>query len=151
LKAYYLRTLILFSYISHYTALQKFAARITGTMLERIISSLILLLSITRLFIGIGSSELKAINASQYYTDKDKRRKKYVKLSVSSDMLFQLICVVEIIGLPIRHETIDFQPLINASEVLLIAITVADKGYDTEDNHILVRVRIRAFSIIPAR
>ena len=110
-----------------------------------------MLLSIRTVFISIDSSGFKATNASQYYTDKDKRRKKYVKLSVSSDMLFQLICVVEIICLPIRHETIDFQPLINASEVLLIAITVADKGYDTEDNHILVRVRIRAFSIIPAR
>ena len=35
---------------------------------------------------------------------------------------------------------IDFQPLvIKASEILPISVTVADKGYDSEDNHVLVR------------
>jgi hypothetical protein len=43
-------------YIPHYTTLQKFAARINGTILAKIISSFILLLSyINRLFIGIDS------------------------------------------------------------------------------------------------
>jgi hypothetical protein len=67
IEAYYLRTLIQLSHIPHYTTLQKFAARITGTILERIISSFILLLSIRTLFIGIDSSGFKATNTSQYY------------------------------------------------------------------------------------
>ena len=42
------------SHIPHYTTLQKFAATVSGTILERIISSFTLLLSnIRRLFIGI--------------------------------------------------------------------------------------------------
>jgi hypothetical protein len=73
IEAYYPTTLIQLSHIPHYTTLQKFAARITCTMLERIISSFILLLSIRTLFIGIDSSRFKATNASQYYIQiKDK-------------------------------------------------------------------------------
>ena len=53
-EAYYLRMFMQLSHIPHYTTLQKFAARISGTILGRIISSFILLLSnIRRLFIGI--------------------------------------------------------------------------------------------------
>jgi hypothetical protein len=33
----------------------------------------------------------------------------------------------------------------------LSAVTTADKGYDSEDNHILVRESLHAFSVIPAR
>jgi hypothetical protein len=67
--------------------------------------------------------------------------KKYVKLSVSADvLLFQLICTIKIRRAPTRHDTKDFPPLvIKASETLPISVTVADKGYDSENNHILVR------------
>ena len=88
IEAYYLRMFLQLSHIPHYTTLQKFAARINGTILAKIISSFILLLNhIHRLFIGIDSSGFKITNASQYYTDKVKIQKKYLKLSVSADML----------------------------------------------------------------
>ena len=32
-----------------------------------------------------------------------------------------------------------------------LSIVVADKGYDSEDNHVLVRERLHAYSIIPPR
>ena len=68
-EAYYLRLSLQLSRIPHYTTLQKFAARISGTLLERIISSFIILLlsNIKRLVIGIDSSGFKLSNASQYY------------------------------------------------------------------------------------
>ena len=153
IEAYYLRMFLQLSHIPHYTTLQKFAARINGTILAKIISSFILLLNhIHRLFIGIDSSGFKITNASQYYTDKVKIRKKYLKLSVSADMLFQLICIIKIRRAPTKHDIIDFPPLaIKASEILPISITVADKGYDSEDNHVLVREYVHALSIIPPR
>ena len=125
------------SHIPHYTTLQKFAARINGTILAKIISSFILLLNyIHRLLIGIDSSVFKVTNASQYYTDKARVRKKYLKLSLSADLLSQIICTVKIRRAPTRHDNIDFQPLvIRTSEVLPISVTVADKDYDSEDNH----------------
>jgi hypothetical protein len=37
------------------------------------------------------------------------------------------------------------------SEMVPLCIVVGDKGYDGEDNHILVREKLCAFSIIPTR
>jgi hypothetical protein len=63
-EAYYLRTFLQLSHIPHYTTLQKFAARINGTLLERIISSFILLLTnIGKIFTGIDSTGFKITNA----------------------------------------------------------------------------------------
>ena len=152
-EAYYLRISLRLSYIPHYTALQKFAARINGTILAKIISSFILLLSyINRLFIGIDSSWFKVTNASHYYTDKAKLRNKYLKLSLSADLLSQIICTLKIRRAPSRHDNIDFQHLIiRTSEVLPISVVVADKGYDSEGNHVLAREQLHAFSVIPTR
>ena len=54
-EAYYLRMSLQLSHIPHYTTLQKFAARISGTILAKILSSFILLLLnyVNSLFIGI--------------------------------------------------------------------------------------------------
>ena len=101
LEAYYLRMFMQLSNIPHYTTLQKFAARVSGTILEKIkiISSFVVLFSnIRRLFIGIkihqDSNYLS--NASQYYTDKvNLHKKKYLKLStgvegtISDSMFYQ--------------------------------------------------------------
>ena len=35
--------------------------------------------------------------------------------------------------------------------MLPLSVVTADKGYDSEDNHLLVREDLHAFSIIPAR
>ena len=43
LEAYYLRMFMQLSNIPHYTTLQKFAARVSGTILEKIISSFVVL------------------------------------------------------------------------------------------------------------
>ena len=91
-------------------------------------------------------------STSQYYTYKAKIPKKYVKLSVSADVLFQLICTIKIRRAPTRHDNINFQPLIiRTSEILPISVTVADKGYDSENNHVIVREYMHALSIIPPR
>jgi hypothetical protein len=120
LEAYYLRMFMQLSHIPHYTTLQKFAARISGTMLEKIISSFVVLLSNTRrLFIGIiDSSGFKLSNASQYYTDKVDLHKKYLKLSTGVEVLSQIVCYIKIRRAP-RHDTKDFRPLITKiSEIL---------------------------------
>jgi hypothetical protein len=90
----------------------------------------------------------------QNYTDQAKLRKKYLKLSLSADLLSQIICTVKIRRAHTRHDNIDFQPLVirTSTEVLPISATVSDKGYDSEDNHVLVREHMYAFCIIiPAR
>ena len=100
IEAYYLRMFLQLSHIPHYTTLQKFAARINGTILAKMISSFILSLDyIHRLFIGIDSSGFKVTNASRYHTDK--------------------LSSIKIRRDPTRHDTIDFQPLIIRTSELL--------------------------------
>ena len=111
-EAYYLRTFLQLSSIPHYTTLQKFAARISSTVLGKVISSFILLLNISKLFIGIDSSGFKLSTASQYYMDKSKVQKKYLKLLLGAEVLYQIICDIKIRRAPTKHDTIDFQPIV---------------------------------------
>jgi hypothetical protein len=153
-EAYYLRFFLQLSHIPHFTTLQKFTERISGTLLEKIVSSFITLTDIRQVFVGIDSSGLKATHASQYYTERAKlRRRKYIKLSLGADLLKQIICAIKIRRAPTRHDNnIDFRPLITKiTKILLpLSLVVADKGYDSEDNHTFVREFLHAFSIIPS-
>ena len=151
-EAYYLRTFLQLSHVPHFTTLQKFTERINGTLLEKIISSFIILTKIGQLFVGIDSSGFKATHASQYYTERVKLRRKYIKLSLAADVLQQIICTIKIRRAPTRHDSIDFRPLITKiSELVPLSVVTADKGYDSEDNHVLVRDILHALSVIPAR
>ena len=151
-EAYYLRMFLQLSHIPHFTTLQKFTERISGTLLEKIISSFIILTKIGQLFVGIDSSGFKATHASQYYAERAKLRRKYIKLSLAADVLQQIICTIKIRRAPTRHDSIDFLTLITkTSEILPLSVVTGDKGYDSEDNHVLVRDVLHAFSVIPAR
>jgi len=156
-EAYYLRTFLQLSHIPHYTTLQKFAARINGTLLERIISSFILLLTnIGKIFAGIDSTGFKITitNASQYYyAERTGLRRKYAKLSIGADVIQQIICTVKIRRAPTKHDNIyRFQANYNKQRrqisFLSLSVVTADKGYDSEDNHILVREQQHAFSVM---
>jgi len=150
-EAYYLRVFLQLDRLPHYTTLQKFAARMNGTLLYRIISSFILLTKIRRLFVGIDASGFRSNNASSYYTDRAGIRKKYIKLSIGAEVREQVACSLKIRRAP-KHDTIDFKPIMErASNILPLSIVVADKGYDSEANHAYVREELDAVSIIPAR
>ena len=65
-------------------------------------------------------------------------------------MLQQIICTIKIRRAPTRHDNMDFRPIITRiSEILPLSVVTADKGYDSEDNHVLVRESLHAFSVIP--
>jgi hypothetical protein len=149
-------------YLTHFTTLQKFADRITGAILERIVENFILLLTdVKQIFLGIDSTGFKpTTNASQYYTYRAKlmSKKKWVKLSIGADMIKQIICKIKIIrrAPTTRHDNnIDFKPIVTKTTTAqikpLLSIVVADKGYDSEENHELIRDKLHAYSIIPPR
>ena len=80
------------------------------------------------------------------------KRRRYAKLSIGADLLQQIICTIKIRRAPTRHDNMDFRPIITRiSEILPLSVVTADKGYDSEDNHLLVRESLHAFSVIPAR
>ena len=59
------------SHIPHFTTLQKFIERVNGTMLERKISSFIVLTNIRQIFVGVDSAGFKATHASQVPIQKE--------------------------------------------------------------------------------
>ena len=128
--------------IPHYTTLQKFTDRINIMVLGKIISSFILFTGITHIFTSIYSTGFKITHASDYYTSRaNLRRKKYTKLSISADVLQQIVCSIKIMRATTRHGNIDFRPLITRiSKIKPSSVVIADKAYDSEDNHVLVKV-----------
>lgn len=108
-EAHYLRTFLGISKIPHFNTLQKFTDRITGTFLQRMISSFIVhLTNVKRIFFGIDSSGFKSSHSSQYYSERARLRKKWIKLSVGADVLKQIICSIKIRRAPTRHDNVDF-------------------------------------------
>ena len=152
-EAYYLRLFLQLSKIPHYTTLQKFTDRINIVMLGKIISSFIIFTNTRHIYAGIDSTGFKITHASEYYTSRAKlRRKKYAKLSMGADVLQQIVCSIKIRRAPTRHDNIDFAPIVTRiSKIKTLSVVVADKAYDSEDNHILVRENLKGFSVIPSR
>jgi hypothetical protein len=75
-------------------------------LLEKIISSFIILTGTRHIFVGIDSTGFKVTHASQYYIERERdklRRKKYAKLSIGADILQQIICNIRIRRAPTRH------------------------------------------------
>jgi hypothetical protein len=133
--------------------MQKFTDRINNSLLRKIISLFIVMSGTTHIFVGIDSTGFKITHhASQYYSEVTILIRKYAKLSIRTDVLQQIICNIRIRRVPTRHDNIDFKPMITStSNVLPLSIDTADKVYDSEDNHRLVRDDLHSFSIIPAR
>jgi DDE family transposase len=151
-EAYYLRLFLQLSKIPHYTTLQKFTDRINFMMLGKIISSFILFTGTRHIFTGIDATGFKITHASEYYTSRVKLRKKYAKLSIGADVIKQIICKIKIRRAPAKHDNIDFKPIVTRiAKIKPLSVVVADKGYDSEDNHILVREKLNGYSVIPSR
>ncbi len=61
-------------------------------------------------------------------------------MSVGADVLNQIICSIKIRRAPAKHDNIDFKPIITrTSEIKSLSVAVADKGYDSEENHVFVK------------
>src|SRR5205814_10132668 len=95
IEAHYLRLFLRLSRVPHFTTLQKFTDRINNALLEKIISSFIVISGTKRIFVGIDSTGFKVTHASQYYyIERTGFRRKYAKLSIRADVLQQIICTI---------------------------------------------------------
>jgi hypothetical protein len=124
------------STIPHYTTLQKAATRLTHGILIRILESFVISARIRKMFAGIDSTGLSHGQASYYYTKRARLRRKFVKVSIVADMRWQIICGIKIRHRH-RHDGVDFVPLLErAIKLVPVGTVVADRGYDSEQNHI---------------
>ena len=104
-------------------------------------------------FVGIDSTGFKMTHASQYYVFERTGQKKiyeiiYWSRCITTNHMFnrnidklQQNMITWISG---RWQT-------RIAEILPLSVVTADKGYDSEDNHFLIRDGLHALSIIPAR
>jgi len=138
------------SKIPHYTTIQKAAARLDVAMLQKILESFVLQSKMRKIFAGIDATGFGHGQSSYYYTKRAKLRRKFVKMSAISDMREQLVCAIKIRHRQ-RHDSVDFTPLLHkANDICHIHTVVADKGYDSEKNHVVAN-NLGITSIIPPR
>jgi hypothetical protein len=72
-------------------------------------------------------------------------RRKYAKLSIGVDVFRQIICTIKIRRASTRHDNMDFKSIVTrTSDILPLSVVTADKGYDSEDNHLFVREYLNA-------
>jgi len=147
--------------IPHYTSLQKASARLESIWLRRIIARFVKERESEEtmvMVIGIDSTGYRLEHASKYYqtrlTYKGKERdirRKHLKSTISADMNTQLIVSVKHRRGPASDHK-DFPPVVrNTHREVRASVYVADRGYDSEANHQLVRDELGAHSIIPPR
>lgn len=116
--------------IPHFTTLQKFSARMKSLWLESMMKTLCNIADIA----GIDSTGFSLANSSQYFCSVIGRKvRKFMKLSMIGDMRKKLIMAVRI-RKKRRHDNVDFRPLL---EKIRANVIVADKGYDSEMNHVI--------------
>ncbi|MDE1861487.1 MAG: IS5 family transposase [Thaumarchaeota archaeon] len=124
------------SRIPHYTTLQKAAARLRHGMLLKILESFLAYCQVSRMLAGMDATGLSHGQASYYYTKKFKLRRKFVKITICADLRQQIVC-----GIKIRHrrrnDMYDFTPLLRKLTGLAsVGTMVADRGFDSEQNHV---------------
>jgi len=130
--------------------IQKAAARLDTVVLQKILESFVIHVRIKNVFAGIDATGFGHGQSSYCYTKRAKLRRKFVKLSICADMKKQIICTVKIRHRQ-RHDGIDFEPLLKkTNSILPIDTIVADKGYDSEKNHVAAS-NLGITSIIPPR
>ena len=140
------------SKLPHYTTLQKASYRLNGTMLHKILSGFALYIKTRRksVIIGIDSTGFGYNQSSYYYTKRARLRRKFVKISIAADMKHQIVCAVKIRHRP-RHDSVDFVSLLErTNQIIPVSTVLADKGYDSERNHVATE-KLGILSIIPPR
>jgi len=83
-EACYLRSFLGLSRIPHFTTLQKFTGRINNALLEKIISTFIVISGTKHIFVGIDLTGFKIILASRYSAHRIGLRRKYANINATS-------------------------------------------------------------------
>jgi transposase len=138
--------------IPHHTTLQKAADRISIQLLRKLLASFITTLKTSKKIIaGVDATGFQEDQATSFYTKRVKLRHSYLKLSLGSDMITQLACSFIIQYYPLSHEIKHFPKLFEKMRKIVdMKAMILDKGYDSEDNHVLIR-KFKIKSVIAVR
>ena len=127
-------------HIPHFTTLQKFAQRLEAKLLNKLIFLTQHLFKECGTFFGVDSTGMELDHASHHYCKRIRRKKPvkgFVNLNALSDLHNKIIITTKI-RKKRRHDCSDFIPMWNKVKNLDFDYFVADKGYDSEKNHMAV-------------
>lgn len=132
--------------IPNYTTLIKFSKKVNS----KIINFLLNIKTAKR--VAVDGSGFEPTSKSYYYrtcwnSDRTRKTRKFVKLSIAVDVDKQLILSHKIRMGP-RHDTIDFKYLLKDIKMDLV---LADRGYDSKQNRLFVFNELNAIPNIPYR
>lgn len=123
--------------IPHFTTLQKFAQRLSANILDKLIFFTKDLFEKHGTFLGADSTGMELDHASAHYCkriDREKAIKGFVSLNTICDLHNKTILVTKI-RKKRKHDCSDFLPMYNKIKNLDFDYFVADKGYDSNENH----------------
>jgi hypothetical protein len=129
-----LRSKIGLKEVSHYTTLQKFLVRIKSVYFNGLLKQTLDLFyshGERREVTAIDSSGFSSGHCSYYYSFRTGRKRRlFLKLSISVDVKKGIVTNFNISGKPVHD---------------------ANKGYDLENIHLLVREQLKAIAVVPLR
>ena len=145
-------------HVPHYTTLQKFFARTPSMTWDFMLSKTYRLFHQRVADIAVDSTGFSERHMSHYYRqrmtefgEKTYKIHRFLKHSIAVDSGIQAI-VASAGRQIIRNDNYDFKRLVKKSRrQVRINYVTADKGYDSEANHVFVRERIGGISVIPIR
>jgi len=151
-------TLLSLSDIPHFTTIQKFCKRINEKLIEyvfnKVVKSFLGLLGNIIIIDSTGFS----VNYHSFYYDKRlndfgrKVKRKYVKTTIVVDEKSQIVVAFDVHFGEI-HDSKEFKKVLENMDKELVSkfkIIIGDKGYDSEENHIIAK-RYDLQAIIPTR
>ena len=150
-----LREKIHLNEVLHFTPIQKFCKRIQSLTFNRLLSRLM------KMFYDWGkrincnavdSSGFTGSYASHYHSWRTgKTRKRFLKTSISIDTDRQIITGLKISQHPV-HDTPHTEILLKQCHRLKPSgLYIMDKGYDSEDIHVLIYNTLNSCSLVPVR
>jgi hypothetical protein len=79
------------------------------------------------------------------------KTRRFIKLTIGAELRTQIVTSIKVRRGP-ANDNRDFEPVVRRAHAIKpISIGIADKGFDAEKNHELLRNELHAMSIIPAR
>jgi len=137
--------------LPHYTTLQKVAERLPPNLLEEVMSAVGISVVEEECIIGIDSTGHSLDCSSRYYCKRIERRNKhssFLKTTLAADMKTQVLLASRL-SLKLRNDILDTKPVLRkVKKQVSIAIVVADKGYDSEDNFEFIKYELKAKPVI---
>ena len=149
-----LRQLIGLSQLPHFTTINKFFLRTNTSAIYNALVQSVSLFTNDKCILSIDSTGYSASYASRHYLWRiglgSYTRRKHIKLSISVNTDNQCIIAAKPRLSP-RNDNIDFPMLARQSASLANpAYIVADKGYDSEANHVLAD-QLGSHAVIPLK